>query len=427
MLESSSGEILVEGRPQLEWDPIRLRRRIGYVIQDVGLFPHWTVEQNVALVPRLEGWPEARVRERVREMLALVGLDVAEFAARKPSELSGGQRQRVGVARALAADPPILLMDEPFGALDPVTRAELQREFRELAARLEKTIVFVTHDLREALLLGTRIALFADGPSGRRLYAGGIPARSRDPRPGRLSSRSATGMSPAMRVAPRVVAIRGGERELLEFFAGTIARKFSRARSNISGWSRRRCARPCSSAFRWESCWCGGTILRRWVLGAANVIQTIPSLALFGFLIPVPFLGGIGASTAIVALALYALLPILRNTYTGIAGVDPAVLESARAMGMTPGQILWQVELPLSMGVILAGVRVATVICIGVATIAAAIGAGGLGVFIFRGVAMVSNAVILAGAIPAALLAIAADFVSAGGAEAHALETRSAA
>ena len=151
--------------------------------------------------------------------------------------------------------------------------------------------------------------------------------------------------------------------------------------------------------------------LRRWVLGAANVMQTIPSLALFGFLIPVPFVGGIGATTAIVALALYALLPILRNTYTGIAGVDPAVLESARAMGMTTRQALWQVELPLSMGVILAGVRTATVITIGVATIAAAIGAGGLGVFIFRGVAMASNAVILAGAIPAALLAIAADLL----------------
>jgi len=163
LLESSSGEIFVEGRSQLDWDPIRLRRRIGYVIQDVGLFPHWTVEQNVAMVPRLEFWPEARVRERVREMLELVGLDIAKFAMRKPAELSGGQRQRVGVARALAADPPILLMDEPFGALDPVTRTELQREFRELAARLKKAIVFVTHDLREALFLGTRIGLFADG------------------------------------------------------------------------------------------------------------------------------------------------------------------------------------------------------------------------------------------------------------------------
>jgi osmoprotectant transport system ATP-binding protein len=163
LLEPSSGEILVQGRSQSAWDPIRLRRSIGYVIQDVGLFPHWTVEQNVALVPRLEGWPEARIRERVREMLALVGLDIGEFGGRHARELSGGQRQRVGVARALAGDPPILLMDEPFGALDPITRGELQREFRSLSARLGKTIAFVTHDLREALLLGQRIALLANG------------------------------------------------------------------------------------------------------------------------------------------------------------------------------------------------------------------------------------------------------------------------
>lgn len=149
--------------------------------------------------------------------------------------------------------------------------------------------------------------------------------------------------------------------------------------------------------------------LQRWVLGGANIVQTIPSLALFGFLIPVPWIGGIGASTAIVALALYALLPILRNTCTGIAGVDPAVIESARGMGMTPRQLLWQVQLPLAAPVLLAGIRVATVISIGVATIAAAIGAGGLGVFIFRGVAMVNNQVILAGAIPAALLAVVID------------------
>jgi len=149
--------------------------------------------------------------------------------------------------------------------------------------------------------------------------------------------------------------------------------------------------------------------LQRWVIGTANVVQTIPSLALFGFLIPVPWIGGIGASTAIVALSLYALLPILRNTVTGINEVDPAVVESARGMGMTPRQVLWQVQLPLAAPVMLAGVRVATAICIGVTTIAAAIGAGGLGVFIFRGLAMVNNQVILAGAIPAAGLAIAAD------------------
>jgi len=163
LLEPTAGEVLVDGRRTVEWDPIRLRRGIGYVIQEVGLFPHFTVERNVGLVPSLEGWEAPRIRARVHELLRVVGLEPEQFAFRRPHELSGGQRQRVGVARALAADPPILLMDEPFGALDPVTRAELQREFHQLAARLNKTIVFVTHDVREALLLGTRIALLADG------------------------------------------------------------------------------------------------------------------------------------------------------------------------------------------------------------------------------------------------------------------------
>ncbi len=150
--------------------------------------------------------------------------------------------------------------------------------------------------------------------------------------------------------------------------------------------------------------------LRRWVLGTANIFQTVPSLALFGFLISVPLLGGIGGRTAIVALVVYALLPIIRNTYVGISGVDPAVVEAARGMGMTDRQLLWQVEIPLALGVILAGIRVATVMSVGVATIAAAIGAGGLGTYIFRGLSMVNNQVILAGAIPAALLALLADF-----------------
>ena len=163
MLLPSNGSILVHDRPTMEWDPIRLRRGIGYVIQEAGLFPHFTVAENVALVPTLEKWDPARIAARVDEMLQLVGLDPREFARRRSRELSGGQRQRVGVARALAADPPILLMDEPFGALDPVTRAELQREFSALARRLGKTIVFVTHDLREALLLASRIVLLQGG------------------------------------------------------------------------------------------------------------------------------------------------------------------------------------------------------------------------------------------------------------------------
>jgi osmoprotectant transport system ATP-binding protein len=163
MLTPTSGSVLVKGRATTEWDPIELRRSIGYVIQEAGLFPHFTVAENIALVPTLDKWDAARISARVAEMLKLVGLDGGDFASRYPRELSGGQRQRVGVARALAADPEILLMDEPFGALDPVTRAELQREFAELAKRLKKTIVFVTHDLREALLLASRIVLLQNG------------------------------------------------------------------------------------------------------------------------------------------------------------------------------------------------------------------------------------------------------------------------
>lgn len=153
--------------------------------------------------------------------------------------------------------------------------------------------------------------------------------------------------------------------------------------------------------------------LRKPILGIANILQTIPSLALFGFLISVPIIGGIGAKTAIIALTLYSFLPIIRNTYTGISSVDPAIREAARGMGMTDKQMLLQVEIPLALGIILAGVRVATVIAIGVATIAAAIGAGGLGVFVFRGIAMVNNDLILAGAVPAAVLAILADWAIA--------------
>jgi len=163
LIDPTSGEVCVEQKATREWDPIRLRRRIGYVIQEIGLFPHLTVEENIAVVPRLEGWEPERIRERARDLLKMVGLDADTFAARLPRELSGGQRQRVGVARALAADPPVILLDEPFGALDPITRREIQREFKTLQRELKKTMVFVTHDIAEAFFLGSRIALLKDG------------------------------------------------------------------------------------------------------------------------------------------------------------------------------------------------------------------------------------------------------------------------
>jgi osmoprotectant transport system ATP-binding protein len=185
LLLPDAGAVLVDGRDTREWEPIRLRRRVGYVLQDVGLFPHVSIGDNVATVARLERWPAARIASRVAELLDLVGLPAAEFRARWPDELSGGQRQRVGVARALAIDPPVLLMDEPFGALDPITRAELHGEFRRIQARVRKTVIIVTHDMGEAFALADRIGVLDDG----HLVACERPAAiaaSRDPQVRRL-------------------------------------------------------------------------------------------------------------------------------------------------------------------------------------------------------------------------------------------------
>jgi osmoprotectant transport system ATP-binding protein len=175
LLVAESGAVLVDGRDTREWNPIALRRRTGYVMQEVGLFPHMSVAANVAVLPELERWPRDRAQTRARELLTVVGLDPDEFASRMPHELSGGQRQRVGVARALALDPPVLLMDEPFGALDPITRTELHRQFQELQAALGKTVLLVTHDMREAFTLADRVGVVEAG----RLIASGTPAQLR--------------------------------------------------------------------------------------------------------------------------------------------------------------------------------------------------------------------------------------------------------
>jgi osmoprotectant transport system ATP-binding protein len=181
LLTADAGQVFVDGRDTREWNAYELRRRIGYVLQDVGLFPHMTVATNVGVVPRLLGWRPARVAARVDEVLALVGLPAGVYATRWPLELSGGQRQRVGVARALAADPPVLLMDEPFGALDPVTRAELHREFRRIQAEVRKTVVIVTHDMGEAFALASRVGVLADGTLAEIAPPARL-ARSMDPR-----------------------------------------------------------------------------------------------------------------------------------------------------------------------------------------------------------------------------------------------------
>ena len=163
MLEPHAGRVTVDGRDTREWDPTALRRSTGYVLQEIGLFPHMDVAHNVGLVPSLAAWPATRIASRTHELLALVGLPPEEFSGRWPDQLSGGQRQRVGVARALAADPPVILMDEPFGALDPLTRAELQREFLRIQRQLRKTVILVTHDMREACTLADRVGVLDDG------------------------------------------------------------------------------------------------------------------------------------------------------------------------------------------------------------------------------------------------------------------------
>jgi osmoprotectant transport system ATP-binding protein len=196
LLLPTAGRVSVQGRPTTDWDPIRLRRSIGYVLQDVGLFPHMTIEENVSIVPRLEQWPAARARRRAQELLELVGLPPSIYAPRRPHELSGGQRQRVGLARALAIDPPMLLMDEPFGALDPITRVEVRHEFARLQHQLHTTVIIVTHDVAEAFALGTHVGVMDAGE----LIVFDTPACVAASRDGRVQALVDAPLHPTMRV-----------------------------------------------------------------------------------------------------------------------------------------------------------------------------------------------------------------------------------
>jgi osmoprotectant transport system ATP-binding protein len=223
LIDPSSGEVIVNGKPTVDWDPIQLRRRIGYVIQEIGLFPHLTIEQNIGVVPRLEGWEPERIRLRARQLLTLIGLDADRFAGRYPRELSGGQRQRIGVARALAADPPVILLDEPFGALDPITRRDIQQEFKNLQQELGKTMVFVTHDIAEAFVLGNRIGLLKDGE----MVLLGAPADLLE------SDHPRRALLPGASTMDRRL---GGRRDTVRLFRAQIAASSSNLLPNIYFW-----------------------------------------------------------------------------------------------------------------------------------------------------------------------------------------------
>src|ERR1043165_388217 len=367
LLDPTEGRVLVDGKPTTAWDPIRLRRRIGYVIQEVGLFPHFTIEENVAVVPRLEGWEAERIHNRVRELLDLVGLDPARFAGRYPRELSGGQRQRVGVARALAARrraPP------RRGPADHASRRAFRRARSHHEARDTGGIPLAAAPARQND--GLRHARRRRGVAAR------LAHRAAEGRP-RRAARAPRGFSGVARSRGRGVRFvpprrrRGCRRamNLWQFLAAHRAEVVQLSLEHlflvaVSTGIAILIGVPLGVALTRRPA------LSKPILGFANIMQTVPSLALFGFLIPlniylfhVRIIGGIGARTAIASLALYALLPIIRNTFTGINGVDPAIREAGRGLGMTDRQLLLQVEVPRALGVIVAGIRVATVIAVG--------------------------------------------------------------
>ena len=524
MIEASSGRIVVDGQDIAKVDPPELRRRIGYVIQQIGLFPHRTIGENIATVPELIGWDKRRTRGRVGELLELVGLP-AEVRDRYPHQLSGGQRQRVGVARALAVDPPIMLMDEPFGAVDPIVRSRLQDEFLRLQQEVRKTIVFVTHDIDEAIKMGDRIAIFRqgghleqyappdellaepatdfvadflgaerglkrlalipvsavkaesgpvvspddDGQAGpgrgrglrQRLGGGG----GRRPAAARLGPRRRGGRAgPGRRGRDPPLPAPGPGRGLA---AGRPQRHGPVAHRGGRAGQRRRPLRghrhpgaalqgdqltdgpvPVLAAelIRWS--WVGdhlddirdyliqhvqltvlavlfGLLLAfplalvaiRWprtygpVLGFTGILFTIPSLALFILLIPFT---GLSVRTSLIGLTMYTLLILVRNIVEGLRGVDRDVREAAQAMGYTRARQLFQVELPLALPVIMAGIRIATVTTIGLVTITALIGQGGLGQLFIDGFTLNFATPIVVGIVLSALLAFAADLALVG-------------
>ncbi len=503
LVEPTSGVVTVGGTDVSALDLDEHRRHTGYVIQQVGLFPHLRVAANIGVVPRVLGWTRRRIAGRVRELLDVVGL-TREHGDRYPRELSGGQQQRVGVARAMAADPPVMLMDEPFGSTDPITRARLQDEFLRLQREVRKTIVFVTHDFDEALKLGDRIAvlrprsviaqydtpqaiLAAPADDYVASFAGSkrnlkrlalIPVADLDlgPAADGLPSipREATlrdALDTMVRTGNTAVSVNGRTLDVPRLLAALQpaaetppAAVTETPRKTVPDRPRRRrlglLIRPVLLALALLALFLVvraypldsieqrylnageifaelGAHLRltlistvctiaialpvgvlltragaRWArpigLGLGNLGQAIPSI---GLVVLLALWVGTGTATAVAALVVYATLPVLRNTIVGLDGVDPTLVDAARGMGMTKTAILWRIELPLAVPVILAGIRTALVLTVASATLATFIDGGGLGGGLVAGIGLYRPILSLTFGIVVAALALFADWL----------------
>ncbi|VVJ22298.1 ABC transporter [Amycolatopsis camponoti] len=510
LVEPTSGAVTIGGTDVTALDVDEHRRHTGYVIQQVGLFPHLRVDANIGVVPRVLGWTRRRVAGRVRELLDVVGL-TPEHGLRYPRELSGGQQQRVGVARAMAADPPVMLMDEPFGSTDPITRARLQDEFLRLQREVRKTIVFVTHDFDEALKLGDRIAVLRprseiaqyDTPQAilaapaddyvasfvgsrrnlKRLalipvshlelrpVTGGLPAVPREAtlrdaldtmvRTGStevavtengtaLGVCDVAGLLAALRptdetpLAVTATPAPAPEREptarprrrlgllvrpvlialaLLALFLlvraqpiDSIEQRYLNAGEIFTELGAHLRLTLISTACTLAIALPLGILLTRpgarWLrpigLGLGNLGQAIPSI---GLVVLLALWIGTGTATAVTALVVYATLPVLRNTMVGLDGVDPTLVDAARGMGMTKTAILWRIELPLAVPVILAGIRTALVLTVASATLATFIDGGGLGGGLVAGIGLYRPILSLTFGIVVAALALFADWL----------------
>ncbi len=471
MIDPTEGRILLDGKDVTGVDPATLRRGIGYVIQQAGLFPHRRIVDNVATVPLLLGWDKKKARDRAMELLERVGLD-PKMARRYPFQLSGGQQQRVGVARALAADPPVLLMDEPFSAVDPIVRTSLQEELLRLQSELHKTIVFVTHDIDEAVKLGDTVAVLRVGgklaqiaePAAllsdpaddfvreflgrdrgiRRL--GFVPARNPDARTGarRRHPRGPRHLQPGDRLAAgrarrgAAVARRAG-RGRRRRRAGARGGRPGRARGG-GPWMSLSSAGTGSPATGTTAAPTSVKVLLenhivmafvpviaglliaiplglacaryRWLyqptVGIMNVVYSLPSLALFSILLSVT---GLTQTTVIIPLTLFSLAVLIPAVVDGMRSVPDHVRQSAVAMGFQPYRRLLSVELPIAVPVVLAGLRVAAVSSISLVSVGALIGQGGLGYLFIDGWQRQFYTPIVVGIVLVVALALVADLV----------------